>query len=68
MRFRPTFDRLGARIAPSTLAPAPATPPTIVVAAMDETGGPGSEGNGIDSYQILFTPPGNPPPPISTVC
>ena len=70
-RFRPGFDCLQLRIAPSAGADATATTATdgntVIATTADTTGSPGSEPSGDGTYQIIMTPPsGN--NPTSNVC
>lgn len=71
-RFMPACDCLQDRIAPSAIvAVAPHMSEARGVAisvAMDETGGPSSDPSGTGSGLPLMTPPGNTPPPSSTLC
>ena len=67
--FRPAFDCLQLRIAPSAgMAAATATDESSPIATTaDVTGSPGSEPSGDGTYQIIMTPPSG-TNPTSTVC
>ncbi len=70
-RFSPAFDSLQDRIVPSSVVVAPTT--TVATAApvavlADETGSPGDEPTGDDSYPLILSPPPSAPNPIPTLC
>jgi hypothetical protein len=58
-RFRPTFECMLARIAPSTISITPpvAHPTVHMVAAQDSTGNPATNPSSGGTGPVIFTPP-----------
>lgn len=66
-RFRPDFDSLQLRIAPSTVVAAPTTDSGGTVQVADETGSPSNVPSTGPIYPYVMTPPGS-TNPINTIC